>query len=109
MISFMISEVPAYIFCTRASAQARGNRVFSHVAVAAKQLHADIGDLKLRFSRPKLSHRCGRDVELLLKVKLQAAVDKCSAYLKLGAHLGELESGVLKFGQWATEGLTFFT
>ena len=42
-----------------------GNRVFSHVAVAAKQLHADIGDLKLRFSRPKLSHRCGRDVELL--------------------------------------------
>ena len=58
MSSFMISFEPAQILDARASAQAAGDAILVHVAVAAPQLQAGVENVVLRLRGPPL--RLGR-------------------------------------------------
>src|SRR6185436_3299659 len=72
------------------------DREFPHEAVAAVQLQAFVQDLAFHVRGPKLAHRCGGGIKLLLEQQRHAAVHEHAHYLHLGRDFGQFEARILE-------------
>ena len=81
------------------------DRVFGHVAVAAKQLQAGIGHAAKHFGGVQLQGTGGFGRELAALVGGDAGVQKSLRSGHFGGALGQGEAGVLELGQRLAKGL----
>ena len=72
------------------------DRIFAHVAVAAEQLQAFVGDLDLLFGAPLLRHIGRFGVQRAVEQALDAVVDEAAYDMGDRRAFGELESRVLE-------------
>ena len=85
----------------RPSVKALATGYSRHVAVAAVQLQAAVGDPLLQLGGPPLGHRGVHGVQFAVGVVGDAAVEERPGDGALGGHLGDLEADVLELGRAA--------